>query len=174
MPARRRALAAPPVVYVQAGHQGPREPATGRRPAPPPARSAPRSASTRLAPKVAVRLRRAGVDARLTSGLITPYAGRGAAFVSLHHDVPTGRPRSATPSPGTARTGIAGRGRGAEPASVPGLGAAPAATSVSAAVERRSRDLAYRIAARYRPIYTPANGARGRWGGVQTRDGNPA
>ena len=46
-------------------------------------------------------------------------------------------------------------------------------TTVSAAVERRSRDLAYRIAARYRPVYTRANGARGRWGGVQTRDGNP-
>jgi hypothetical protein len=40
-------------------------------------------------------------------------------------------------------------------------------------VERRSRDLAYRIAARYRPLYTFADGARGRWGGVQSRDGNP-
>ena len=40
-------------------------------------------------------------------------------------------------------------------------------------MERRSRGLADDVAARYRAIYTRANGARGRYGGVQTRDGNP-
>jgi hypothetical protein len=169
------ALAAPPVVYVQAGHAGPREPGyrdqTG-------ASSGPFGAeigfTTRLAPAVAARLRRAGVDARLTPGRVTPYAGRGAAFVSLHHDVPSGAAAFGHAIAGDGENWYRGEGGGA-PSPRPYPDSAPhrPATTVSAAVERRSRDLAGRIAARYRSIYTPANGARARWGGVQTRDGNP-
>jgi hypothetical protein len=169
------AVAAPPVVYVQAGHAGPREPGyrdqTG-------ASSGPFGSevgfTTRLAPKVAARLRRAGVDARLTPGRVTPYAGRGAVFVSLHHDVPGGAAAFGHAISGDGENWYRGEGGGA-PSPVPYPDSAPhrPAIAVSPAVERRSRELAHRIAARYRPIYTRANGAYGRFGGVQTRDGNP-
>ena len=169
------AVAAGPVVYVQAGHQGPREPGyraqTG-------AGSGPFGSeigfTTTLAPKVIARLRRAGVDARATPGLIRPYGAGGAAFVSLHHDVPEGAAAVGHAITVDNENWYHGEGGGA-PSPTPYPDSAPhrPATTVSAAVERRSRDLAYRIAARYRPIYSAANGARGRWGGVQTRDGNP-
>ena len=169
------ALAASPVVYVQAGHQGPREPGyraqTGAAAGP---FGSEIGFTTRLAPMVAARLRRAGVDARLTPGRVTPYAGRGAAFVSLHHDVPTGAAAVGHAITGDGENWYHGEGGGA-PSPRPYPDSAPhrPATTVSAAVERRSRDLAYRIAARHRAIYTSANGARGRWGGVQSRGGNP-
>jgi hypothetical protein len=169
------AVAAPPVVYVQAGHQTPREPGyraqTG-------AGSGPFGSeiafTTRLAPSVAARLRRAGVDARTTPGRVTPYAGRGAVFVSLHHDVPTGAAAIGHAIAGDGENWYHGEGGGA-PSPRPYPDSAPhrPATTVSAAVERRSRDLAHRIAARYRAVYARVNGAYGRWGGVQSRDGNP-
>ena len=169
------AVAASPVVYVQAGHDGPREPGyrdqTG-------AGSGPFGSeigfTTRVAPKVIARLRRAGVDARETPGRVTPFAARGAVFVSLHHDVPSGAAAMGHAITGDGENWYHGEGGGA-PSPRPYPDSAPhrPATTVSAAVERRSRDLARRIAARYRPIYTSANGARGRWGGVQSRDGNP-
>ena len=40
-------------------------------------------------------------------------------------------------------------------------------------MEKRSRDLANRIATRFRAIFTPANGAHSPYGGVESRDGNP-
>lgn len=169
------ALAAPPVVYVQAGHQAPREPGyraqTG-------AFSGPFGSeigfTTRVAPLIAARLRRAGADARLTPGRVTPYGGGGAVFVSLHHDVPQGAAAFGHAITGDGENWYRGEG-GGDPSPTPYPDSAPhrRPTTVSAAVERRSRDLANRIAARYRPIYTRASGAYGRWGGVQTRDGNP-
>lgn len=169
------ALAAPPVVYVQAGHQAPREPGyraqTG-------ASSGPFGSeigfTTRVAPLVAARLRAVGVDARTTPGLVTPWGARAAAFVSIHHDVPGGPAAVGHAIAGDGENWYRGEGGGA-PSPRPYPDSAPhrRATTVSAAVERRSRDLALRIAARYRPGYTAANGARGRWGGVQTRGGNP-
>ncbi|HSJ73210.1 MAG TPA: hypothetical protein VK904_02755 [Miltoncostaeaceae bacterium] len=169
------ALGARPVVYVQAGHEGPREPGyraqTG-------AGSGPFGSeigfTTRLAPAVAARLRAAGVDARETSGLVSPWGAPAAVFVSVHHDVPTGAAAIGHAITGDGENWYHGEGGGA-PSPRPYPDSAPhrRATTVSAAVERRSRDLAHRIAARYRPVYTAANGAQGRWGGVQTRDGNP-
>jgi len=44
---------------------------------------------------------------------------------------------------------------------------------VSARTEARSRALAVAIARRLGRVHTPANGARARFAGVQTREGNP-
>jgi hypothetical protein len=169
------AAAGGPIVYVQAGHEGPREPGyrdqTG-------AGSGPFGSevafTTRAASAVAARLRAAGVDARETPGRVTPWGARAAAFVSIHHDVPGGAAAVGHAIAGDGENWYHGEG-GGPPSPRPYPDSAPhrRATTVSAAVERRSRDLAHRIAARYRPVYRPANGARGRWGGVQTRDGNP-
>ena len=169
------ALGARPVVYVQAGHEGPREPGyrdqTG-------AGSGPFGSevgfTTRLAPRVVARLRAAGVDARESPGLVTPWGAPAAVFISLHHDIPEGAAAIGHAITGDGENWYHGEGGGA-PSPRPYADSAPhrRATTVSAAVERRSRDLAHRIAARYRPIYAAANGAHGRWGGVQTRDGNP-
>jgi hypothetical protein len=169
------AVAARPVVYVQAGHEGPREPGyrdqTG-------AGSGPFGSevgfTTRTAAAIVARLRAAGVDARETPGLVTPWGAPAAAFVSIHHDVPGGAAAVGHAIAGDGENWYHGEGGGA-PSPRPYPDSAPhrRPTTVPPAVERRSRDLAYRVAARYRPIYTSANGARGRWGGVQTRDGNP-
>ncbi|HET6691196.1 MAG TPA: hypothetical protein VFG74_10040 [Miltoncostaeaceae bacterium] len=166
---------AAPVVWVQAGHQAPREPGyraqTG-------AGSGPFGSevafNTRVAARVTVLLRRYRVNARRTPGRVTPRAARGAVFVSIHHDSDGGRA-----GVGAARTGVGenwyhGEGFGtASP--VPYADSAPhrPATTVTRAVERRSRDLANRIATRLKRIHTPANGAYGSFGGVEPRDGNP-
>jgi hypothetical protein len=169
------AVAAGPVVYVQAGHEAPREPGyraqTGAGAGP---FGSEIGFTTRLAPAVVASLRRAGVDARETPGLVTPWGARGAAFVSLHHDAPAGAAAIGHAISGDGENWYHGEGGGA-PSPRPYPDSAPhrRATTVSPAVERRSRDLAHRIAARYRPLYTAASGARGRWGGVQSRDGNP-
>ena len=73
---------AAPVVWVQAGHEAPREPGytaqTG-------AGSGPFGTevgfTTRVAARVTVLLRRYGVDARRTPGRVTPLGARGAVFV---------------------------------------------------------------------------------------------
>jgi hypothetical protein len=167
--------AAGPVFYVQAGHQAPREPGyraqTGAADGP---FGSEIGFTTALAAEVVARMRRAGVDARATPGLVRPYGARGAAFVSLHHDTPQGAAALGHAIAGDGENWYHGEGGGA-PGPTPYPDSAPhrPATAVTAAVERRSRDLAHRIAARYRPIYTGANGARGRWGGVQSRGGNP-
>lgn len=164
-----------PVVWVQAGHAGPREPGyraqTG-------ASSGPFGSeigfTTRLAPAVVARLRRAGIDARRTPGRVTPLAARGAAFVSLHHDTPAGAGAIGHAIAGAGENFYRGEGWG-EPSPVPYPDSAPhrRATTVPAAVERRSRDLADRIASRMRPVHTRATGARSPFRGVQTRGGNP-
>lgn len=164
-----------PVVWVQAGHAEPREPGyrdqTG-------ASSGPFGSeigfTTNLAPKVVAALRRAGVDARSTPGEVTPLAAGGAVFVSLHHDIPEGAAAFGHAITGAGENYYRGEGSG-DPSPVPYPDSAPhrPATEVTPAVERRSLELANRIAARFRPIYTPANGARGRYAGVQSRDSNP-
>jgi len=169
------ALAAAPLVWVQAGHEGPREPGyrdqTG-------AGSGPFGSevafTTRVAPKVVARLRRAGVDARETPGRVRPWGAGGAVFISLHSDVPEGAAAIGHAITGDGENWYHGEG-GGTPSPRPYPDSAPhrKATTVSPAVERRSRGLADDVAARYRAIHTRANGARGRYGGVQTRDGNP-
>lgn len=164
-----------PIVWIQAGHTLPREPGyrdqTG-------AGSGPFGSeigfTARLAPKVIARLRGAGVDARLTPGRVTPRAARGAAFISLHHDTPQGAGAIGHAITGAGENYYRGEG-GGDPRPTPYPDSAPhrPATTVSALVERRSRVLAARIDARYRAVYTAANGARATYRGVQTRGGNP-
>lgn len=163
-----------PIVWVQAGHAGPREPGytaqTG-------AGSGPFGGevafTTRLASTVVARLRSAGVDARSTPGRVTPYAARGAVFVSLHHDAEGGHAAIGHAISGAGENWYHGEGFGtASP--VPYRDSAPhrPATVVTPAVERNSRDLARRLSATLGAIHTPANGARGAFSGVEPRGGN--
>lgn len=164
-----------PVVWIQAGHASPREPGyrdqTG-------AGSGPFGSeigfTTRVAPAVVSRLRRAGVDARLTPGLVTPHGGRGAAFVSIHHDGPGGPAAVGHAITGVGENYYRGEGYG-DPRPRPYPDSAPhrRATTVSPSVERHSLRLARTIAAAYRPVYSRTNGARGRFAGVQSRESNP-
>ena len=110
---------------------------------------------------------------RVRPGLVT-LEHAAAVFISLHHDTPRGRGRHRPRHHRRRGELVPRRGRRrASPRAYADSAPHRRATTVSAAVERRSRDLAHRIAARYRPIYRAADGAHGRWGGVQTRDGNP-
>ncbi|MGE3138129.1 MAG: hypothetical protein AB7I08_08670 [Thermoleophilia bacterium] len=164
-----------PVVWIQAGHADPREPGyrdqTG-------ASSGPFgneiAFTTTLAPKVVNRLRRAGVDARQTPGEVTPLAAEGAAFVSLHSDIPQGRMALSHAITGAGENYYHGEGSG-DPSPTPYPDSAPhrQATTVSGAVESQSAALATSLAATLQPIYTPANGAGASYGGIQTRNGNP-
>lgn len=171
----RAGAGARPIVWVQAGHADPREPGyrdqTG-------ASSGPFGSEigfTRaLAPKVVAQLRRAGVNARQTPGQVTPNGARGAVFISLHHDIPQGAAAFGHAITGANENYYRGEG-GGDPSPVPYPDSAPhrPATTVSTVVERRSRDLANRVSSRFSRIYTSANGARGRFTGVQTRNSNP-
>lgn len=163
-----------PVVWVQAGHQGPREPGytaqTG-------AGSGPFGSevgfTTRLAAKVVARLRAAGVDARRTPGRVTPYASRGAVFISLHHDSAGGHAAIGHAISGAGENWYHGEGSGtASP--VPYADSAPhrPATTVSRAVERNSLALAEDLDRTFGAIHTRANGARGAFTGVEPRNGN--
>jgi hypothetical protein len=118
-------------------------------------------------------LRRAGVDARRTPGRVTPLGARGAVFISLHHDAPGGRAGIGHAVAGTGENWYRGEGFGA-PRPTPYPDSAPhrRATAVTPAVERRSRDLALRLAATFGSIHAPARGALGAFAGVEPRDGN--
>ena len=164
-----------PIVWVQAGHEGPREPGytaqTG-------AGSGPFGNevgfTTRLATRVTVLLRRYGVDARRTPGRVTPPAARGAVFISLHHDAAGGRAGVSGARTGVNENWYHGEGFGtASPTPYPDSAPHRPATTVSAVVEKRSHDLANRIATRFRAIFTSAKGAYSPYGGVESRDGNP-
>lgn len=167
--------AAAPVVWVQAGHEGPREPGytaqTG-------AGSGPFGTevgfTTRLAARVVVRLRAAGVNARRTPGRVTPPGARGAVFISLHHDAEGGRAAVGHAVTGAGENWYHGEGTGT-PSPRPYSDSAPhrPATTVSGAVERRSHDLAGRIAASFGALYSRSEGADGNFAGVEPRDGNP-
>ncbi len=164
-----------PIVWVQAGHADPREPGyrdqTG-------AGSGPFGSeigfTTALAPKVIARLQRAGVDARATQGQVDPWGARGAVFISLHHDSPGGAAAFGHAIAGAGENYYRGEGSG-DPSPTPYPDSAPHrdATTVSGDVESNSRALAQALDGAYRPIYTAGNGAYGRYGGVQTREGNP-
>lgn len=164
-----------PVVWIQAGHVGPREPGysvqTG-------ASSGPfggeQAFTTKVSQALIAKLKRGGVDARYMPGLVTPIRSSGAAFVSIHSDVPEGRAALGYAITGANENYYHGEGVGtASP--TPYSDSAPhrPATTVSGAVAASSRDLATRVSNRYRRIYTPANGARASYGGLQTPTGNP-
>lgn len=168
---------AAPIVWVQAGHEGPREPGyrdhTG-------AGSGPFGAevtfTTRVASALERRLRAAGVDARHTPGLVTPYGARGAVFISIHHDSPGGSAAVGYAVSNPSRGENYYRGEGSGTASpTPYSDSAPhrPAVPVTPAVERRSRVLAQRVAVRLGRAHTPANGADAPFDGVIARNGNP-
>lgn len=153
---------------MQAGHEPPTEPGyraqTG-------AGSGPFGSevgfTTRLATALEARLRAAGVDARHTPGQVTPRAAPGAVFVSLHHDAPEGAALVGHAVTGVNENYYEGEGFGS-PSPVPLPTSAPhrPATTVSPAVERRSRALARRLAAALGAIRTPGNGAAAPFAGV--------
>jgi hypothetical protein len=163
-----------PVVWVQAGHEGPREPGyraqTGSASGPFGSEVA---FTRRLSLAVERRLHAAGVDARHTPSRVVPLAASGAAFVSLHHDAPGGYGRVGHAISGVNENYYRGEGFGdARPTPYPDSAPHRPATEVSPSIERRSRDLAQRLATRLRTIHTAGNGARSRFGGVEPRGGN--
>lgn len=163
-----------PLVWVQAGHEGPREPGyraqTGSGSGP---FGSEVGFTTRLAKAVERRLRAAGVDARHTPSLVTPFGASGATFVSLHHDAPGGYARVGHAITGVNENYYRGEGFGtARPTPYPDSAPHRAATKVSPGVEERSRDLAQRLSTQLRTIHTSGNGAGSRFGGVEPRDGN--
>jgi len=163
-----------PVVWVQAGHVGPREPGyqaqTG-------AGSGPFGSeigfTTRVTRGVVARLRRAGVAARATPGRVTPIAAAGAVFVSIHHDAPGGRGAVGHAIAGAGENWYHGEGSGT-PSPVPYADSAPhrPATTVSPAVERASHRLARRLAARFGPV-AARNGSGSSFAGVISSRSNP-
>jgi hypothetical protein len=163
-----------PVVWVQAGHEGPREPGyraqTGSGSGP---FGSEVTFTKRLSAAVERRLRASGVDARHTPSLVTPFGAPGATFVSLHHDAPGGYARVGHAITGANENYYRGEGFGtARPTPYPDSARHRAATKVSSGVEARSHNLAQRLSTRLRAIHTPGNGAGSRFGGVEPRDGN--
>lgn len=164
-----------PIVWVQAGHAAPREPGYAAQTG---AGSGPFGDevgfTTRVRARIVARLRAAGVDARPMNGLVMPLGARGAVFVSMHHDAPGGRSGVGHAFAGTAENWYHGEGFGtASP--TPYADSAPhrRAFPVTLAVERRSGDLARRIASSFRRLHAGSPGARAPFGGVEPREGNP-
>ena len=162
------------MVWVQAGHAEPREPGyraqTGASGGP---FGGEIGFTTRLAAAIVQRLRRAGVDARETPGEVTPNMAPGAAFVSVHHDVPGGQALVGAASTGGGENYYHGEGA-PPPSPAPYADSAPhrPATAVSPQVASRSAGLARSVARRFGRIYTPANGANGSFAGAITDSGN--
>lgn len=163
-----------PVVWVQAGHAAPREPGYAAQTG---AGSGPFGSeigfTVRLRARVVERLRAAGVDARPMYGRLRPLGARGAVFVSLHHDAPGGRAGVGHAVAGTRENWYHGEGWG-RPSPAPYADSAPhrRAFPVGRAVERRSRDLALRIASTLGRLRASSPAARAPFGGVEPRDGN--
>lgn len=158
-----------PIVWVQAGHEGPREPgyraqtgAAGEIPF-----------TVRVAAAVERRLRIAGVDARHTPSRVTPIGAAGAVFVAIHHDTPQGHAAVGHAIAGVGENWYHGEGSGTA-RSTPYPDSAPhrTATTVSPTVEARSRRLATLLARRYGAVFTRANGARSGSVRLEPRSGN--
>ena len=163
-PARPR-----PIVWVQAGHEAPREPGyraqTGA--------AGEVQFNVRVAAAVERRLRAAGVDARHTPSRVTPSGATGAVFVSIHYDTPQGHAAVGHAIAGVGENWYHGEGTGTA-RSTPYPDSAPhrAATTVSPAVEARSERLAKLLASRYGTVFTRANGARSGSVRLEPRSGN--
>ncbi len=174
-PAPHALAASAPVVWVQAGHQAPREPGYAAQTG---AGAGPFGSeigfTVRLQRRLVTRLRAAGIDARRTPGRLTPLGARGAVFISLHHDAVGGRAGVGHPFAGARENWYHGEG-GGPPSPVPYADSAPhrRAFPVTRAVERRSGDLARRIASTFGRLHATAPGAGSSFGGVEPRAGNP-
>jgi N-acetylmuramoyl-L-alanine amidase len=159
-----------PVVWVQAGHEGPREPGyqaqTGA--------AGEVAFNIRVAAAVERRLRDAGVDARHTPGRMAEFPSKGAVFVAIHHDTPTGHAAVGHAISGAGENWYRGEGSG-DARSTPYPDSAPhrtPATTVSPQVEARSQRLAAKMRDRYATVFTRANGARSGPVRLEARDGN--
>jgi hypothetical protein len=159
-----------PVVWVQAGHESPREPGyraqTGA--------AGEVQFNTRVAAEVERRLRAAGVDARHSPGQVAAFPSRGAVFIAIHHDTPDGHAAVGHAISGVGENWYRGEGFGLPRASpYPDSAAHRApATTVSPSVETRSRRLASRLRDRYAAVFTRANGARSGPVRLTARNGN--
>ena len=164
-----------PVVWIQAGHDGPREPGYRNQTG---AGSGPFGSEVefnrRTAKAVIVKLSAAGVDARSTPGLVAPYGAHGATFVSIHHDAPGG-----SAAVGHALAGGGGENYyhgegGGDPSPTPYSDSARhrPPTAISSTVERRSRALAARISQALGKSRTKARGAKAPFLGVVPSSGN--
>jgi hypothetical protein len=163
-PARPR-----PIVWVQAGHESPREPGyraqTGA--------AGEVQFTVRVAAAVERRLRAAGVDARHTPSRVTPSGSAGAVFVSIHHDTPQGHAAVGHAITGVGENWYHGEGTGtARSTSYPDSAPHRVPTTVSAAVEARSLRLARLLSSRYGAVFTRANGARSGSVRLEPRSGN--
>ncbi len=159
-----------PVVYVQAGHEAPREPGyliqTGA--------AGEIAFNKRVSAAVERKLRAAGVDARHTPGRVTPLAAPAAVFVSIHHDTPEGHAALGYALEGSGENYYRGQGWGVpRPKPYPDSAPHRPATTISADVEARSRRLAVRMQARYATVFTRANGARSGAVRLESPKGNP-
>ena len=128
----------------------------------------------RIAAEVERRLRDAGVDARHTPGRGAEFPSRGAVFISIHHDTPDGHAAVGHAISGAGENWYRREGSGTA-RSTPYPDSAPhrtPATTVSSAVETRSRRLASRLRDRYAQVFTPANGARSGAVRLEPRNGN--
>lgn len=158
-----------PIVYIQAGHQSPGEPGylvqTGA--------PGEQAFTKRVSAAVEKKLRANGVDARHTPARVTPLAAPAAAFVSIHYDTRQGRAAVGHAITGAGENYYHGQGTGVG-RSRPYPDSAPhrRATTVSPAVERRSRLLAQRMRASYTKVFTRANGARSGPVRLESRTGN--
>lgn len=158
------ASAARPVVWVQAGHQASGEPGYRAQAG---AGGGPFGSevglTTRVGARLEARLRAAGVDARHTPARVTPAGAAGDVFISVHDDAPGEAPRSLgrrRPVPG--REPIPRRGdRDRVAAALLRLRPAPARQAGAVAV-------------RFARVFTPANGARTRFLGIDPRAGDVA
>lgn len=131
--------------------------------------------NSRVQAALIASLKRAGVDARPTNALVTPWGSTGAAFISIHFDSPGGGAGigNATSVPGRHENYYEGEGTGtASPVPYPNSAPHRPHTEVTPTVERASRALATRIANRYTRIFTPPNGADSRFRGIEPRNGN--
>ncbi|MGD9572043.1 MAG: hypothetical protein AB7V62_09175 [Thermoleophilia bacterium] len=173
-PSLHAVAAGAPIVWIQAGHAAPREPGYAAQTG---AGGGPFGSeigfTTRVRARIIARLRADGVDARPMNGLISPLGARGAVFVSMHHDSPGGRSGVGHAFAGTAENWYHGEGFGT-PSPTPYADSAPhrRAFPVTATVERRSGDLARRIASSYRRLLDSSSLDRSSFGGVESRNGN--
>jgi hypothetical protein len=160
-------------VWVQAGHVGPREPGYLAQTGASGPLGSEMAFTTRVTRSVVARLRRAGVAARATPGRVTPLGAPGAVFISIHHDARGGRGAVGYALAGLGENWYHGEGTGT-PSPVPYSDSAPhrRATTVSTAVERASRRLAVRLAARFVPV-SARNGATSGFAGVISSRSNP-
>ncbi len=159
-----------PVVWVQAGHEFPREPGyraqTGA--------AGEVQFNMRIAAEVELRLRAAGIDARHSPGRVADFPSTGAVFIAIHHDTPDGHAAVGHAITGAGENWYRGEGSGL-PRSTPYPDSArhrAPATTVSASVEARSHRLASLLRDRYAAVFTRANGARSGPVRLEARNGN--